>query len=271
MDDFQKTMQTLGMNFLRFAIVLVIGVLVVRLILIPVKRLLLKSKLDHTAKTFLFSSCKVLLYAVIVVSALGTANVNISSILTALGAAALTAGLAIQDTLKNFVSGIILLFNKPISAGDLIQVDGYEGKVESIRLFYTKIVLLDNRVLQLPNCKLTSNNVVNCSEAGTRRVDLTFSVSYEDSIAKVKSVIYDVIAADPQLLDVPEAKVYIAEHLDSGLKITVFVWANQEDYYAVKFRMTENVKKAFDKNGITIPYPHIQLVNGSPAEGKKTE
>ena len=263
MERFYDGLWQYANEFLRFAIVLVIGVLVVKIVLVPIKKMLAKSKVDHTAKTFLFSLLRILLYGTVVITALGTAGVNISSFITALGAAALTAGLAFQDTLKNFVSGMILLFNKPITAGDLIQVDNFEGYVDSIRIFYTQIHTFDNRVVQIPNSRLTSNCIVNCSAAGTRRVDLTVTVSYEDNLTKVKSVIYDEISKNTLILSDPEPKVYVKNHLDSGVEIAVFMWVNHEDYYAVMFAMEERIKLAFDENGITIPYPHVQIAEKS--------
>ena len=260
MEEFQQSIKAFGVNFLYFAVVLVLGVLAVKLLLTLIKRLLGKTSLDRTVKSFLFSVIRVLLYAVVVMTALGTAKVDVSSLLTALGAAALTASLALQDTLKNFVSGMIILLNKPFTSGDWIQADGCEGYVDTIRIFYTQLHTFDNRMVQIPNSKMTSTNVTNCSSGGTRRVDLKFSVSYEDSLTRVKSVIYGVIAKNGLILQEPEAKVYVSNHLDSGVEITVFVWTKQENYYAVLFGMQEDVKNAFDENSITIPYPHVEIV-----------
>ena len=261
MEELKKALWSFTHGFLAFAVVLLIGALIVKLILIPLKKILVKSKMDHTAKTFLFSILRVVLYGLVVITALGTAKVDITSIITALGAAALTAGLAFQDTLKNLVSGMIILINKPMVAGDLIEVDGLEGFVDSIRIFYTQIHTFDNKTVQIPNSKLTTSNVINCSTAGTRRVDLRFSVSYEDNLTKVKSVIYDVISQIPEAMQDPEPKVYVSNHLDSGVEILTLVWSKSEDYFTVKFKMEENVKNAFDENGITIPYPHVTVMN----------
>ena len=259
MDSLYRALWQFANGFLRFSVVLIIGVLIVTIILVSIKKMLVKSKVDHTAKTFLFSLLRVILFGIVVITALGTAGVNISSLITALGAAALTAGLAFQDTLKNFVSGMILLFNKPITAGDLIQVNNYEGYVDSIRIFYTQIHTFDNRVVQIPNSQLTTNCIVNCSVAGTRRVDVKVSVSYEDNLTKVKSVIYDAISKNPLILTDPEPKVYVNKHLDSGVEILIFMWTDHRNYYTVLFEMEEKIKLAFDENGITIPYPHVQL------------
>lgn len=260
MEGFQQSIKEFGMKFLGFAVVLVLGVVAVKLLLMLIKRVLGKTSFDRTVKSFLFSVVRVLLYAVVVVTALGTAGVDISSMLTALGAAALTASLALQDTLKNFVSGMIILLNKPFTSGDWIQADGCEGTVDTIRIFYTQIHTFDNRVVQIPNSKMTSTNVTNCSSSGTRRVDLKFSVSYEDNLTQVKSVIYGVIAKNALVLTDPEPKVYVSKHLDNGVEITVFVWTMQENYFAVQFQMEEDVKNAFDENGVTIPYPHVEIV-----------
>ena len=261
MEELQNALWSFVKGFMSFAVVLIIGALVIKIALIPVKKLLLKSKIDLTAKTFLYSIIRVVFYGIVVITALGTAKVDITSLVTALGAAALTAGLAFQDTLKNFVSGMIVLFNKPIAAGDLIRIEDIEGYVDNIKIFYTQIHTFDNRIVAIPNSKLTTNNVINCSSAGTRRIDVKFSVSYEDNLSKVKSVVYDVIADIPQVIGEPEPKVYVSKHLDSGVEIFAMIWVKQEDYYPVKFRLIEDVKNAFDENSITIPYPHVMLAN----------
>ncbi len=261
MEKLKESLFIFGNRFILFAVVLVAGALVAKILLGLIKKMLLKSKLDHTAKTFLFSLIRVALYSVVTATALGSAGIDISSLITALGAAAITAGLAMQDTLKNLVSGFIILINKPFTAGDLIEIEGTEGFVDSIRIFYTRIHTFDNKAVQIPNSKLTSACVVNCSLNETRRVGLKFTVSYEDSLAKVKSVIYDVIAKNEMILTDPEPKVYISNHLDSGVEVTVFVWGMHDDYFPILFYMEENVKLAFDENGITIPYPHVQLLN----------
>lgn len=258
MQEFKDLLYSIGTKFFTFAIVLIIGIVAAKIVLSLFKKILLKtSKIDHTVKTFLFSFLKVLIYAVTVLTAFSTVGVNVNSIVTALGAAALTAGLALQDTLGNLVSGVILLVTKPFSAGDLIEFDGFEGYVDSIRIFFTSIHTFDNKIVKIPNSKLTSNSVVNCSAGEFRRVTLAYSVSYEENITKVKSIIYDVISKNDLIVDDPEPSVYVNNYLDSAIEITAFVWTRQENYYDVFFYMQENVKLAFDEYGISIPYPHI--------------
>lgn len=264
MKDFDKFVSNLGQNFLLFAIVLVLGFFAVKILSHFIRKGLLKTKLDHTVKTFLFSLIRIVLYAIVAVIALRTVGVDVTSIITALGAAAITAGLALQDTLKNFVSGMIIIFTKPFAAGDLIEFEGFEGYIKSIRIFHTTIVTFENKTVSIPNSRLTINNVVNCSAGDYRRVGCEFSVSYDDNLAKVKSVIYDVMANNDKILAEPEPKVYISKHLDSGVQIKVFAWAHPDDYFPVFFYLQEQVKLAFDENGITIPYPHVALQQQTP-------
>lgn len=259
MDDINNMIIKMGKHFLIFAVVMIAGVVVAKILLLLIQKLLMKSNVEHTAKTFLSSFLKVLFYAVVVVSALGSAGVNITSLITALGAAALTAGLALQDTLKNLVSGLIILMNKPFTAGDIIEFEGIEGYVDSIRIFYTRLHTFDNKAVQIPNSRLTANNVINCSANGNRRVELKFTISFEDNLTKVKSVIYDVISQNELILTEPEPKVLVSGHLENGTEILILVWVNHSDYYTILYDMEEKVKLAFDENNITIPYPHVQL------------
>ena len=161
---------------------------------------------------------------------------NVASLITALGAAALTAGLALQDLLKNVVSGLVILINKPFVSGNILDFEGVKGTVEEINIFSTTVHTLDNKLVTIPNSRLTSNNVVNCTMVEQRRVDCTFSISYDDDIDKVREIILNLMATNEMILKDPP-----------------------DDYYEVYFFLQENVKKEFDKNGITIPYPHLVI------------
>ncbi len=242
--------------------VVVIGYLIVGLLIRLMKKLLEKTKLDNTAASFIVSVAKVLLYFIVAVTALGTIGVNIASLITALGAAALTAGLALQDCLSNMVSGLVILINKPFVAGDILEFEGMKGTVENIKIFSTAIHTLDNKLVTIPNSRLTRNHIVNCTMVDKRRVDLKYTVSYDDDITKVKSLIYSLLASNKNILQDTEPNVYFGEHLDSGIQIVVLLWVKPDDYYNVFYFMQENVKKVFDENGITIPYPHIVVKNG---------
>lgn len=258
--ELQNTLWKIGTKGLTFVIALAVGLIAAKIISMILKKILVKTKGEKTAKTFVYSCLRVALYTVAVLAALIAIKVDVTSIITAAGLASVVVGLALQNTLANLVSGFILLASKPFTAGDWIEFDGYEGNVDSVNVFYTTIHTFDNKIVKIPNSRLTSNDVVNCSAGENRRVKLTFSVSYEDNLTKVKSVVFDVIAKNDRILTDPEPSVLVGEHLDSGVQIVALVWGKAPDYYAIYYYMLENVKRAFDDNGITIPYPHMEVV-----------
>lgn len=201
--------------------VIVIGYIITRLIIGILRKILNKSRMDGTAEGFVLSVLKVIFYFIVAVTALGTIGVNVASLITALGAAALTAGLALQDLLKNVVSGLVILINKPFVSGNILDFEGVKGTVEKINIFSTTVHTLDNKLVTIPNSRLTSNNVVNCTMVEQRRVDCTFSVSYDDDIDKVREIILNLMATNEMILKDPEPTVRVGEHLDSGVQIKV--------------------------------------------------
>ena len=258
MDDLKNTLITIGSNALLFLLVLAAGIGAAKILTFALKKIFIRAKGEKTAKTFLLSCASVLLYTAAVLLALSVVGVDVTSIVTAAGVASVVAGLALQNTLS-------------FSAGDLIEFDGYEGYVESVNVFFTTLRQFDNKIVKIPNSRLTSNDVVNCSAGETRRVKATFTVSYDDNLTKVKSVIYGVIAKDRRILTSPEPSVLIGEHLDSGVRVIVLAWGRTEDYYGIYHGLQEAVKLAFDENGITIPYPHVEIVDGDKTDKAKTQ
>ncbi|MCD8026750.1 MAG: mechanosensitive ion channel [Clostridiales bacterium] len=261
LDNFNDWLTEYVPVILKAVIIIVAGYLLTKLLVKVLYRILDKTRLDHTAVTFILSVLKVFLYFIVAITALSAVGINVTSLITALGAAALTAGLALQDSLSNVASGIIILSNKPFVAGDIIEFEGIKGRVENIKIFYTTLHTLDNKLVTIPNSRLTANNVVNSTMVENRRVDLKYSISYDDDITKVKGLLYSLIATVDKILKNPEPAVYVGEHLDSGIEIIVQVWVNTDDYYDVYYYMQENVKRVFDENGVTIPYPHLVLKN----------
>lgn len=254
-------------DFLSIALILVviifIGYIFTKLITKILRKVLTKTNIDHTAVTFILSFVRGAMYLIVIITALATVGVNVASIITAVGAAALTAGLALQDSLSNLASGMIILFNKPFVAGDMLEFEGIVGRVKDIKIFFTTIHTLDNKIVTIPNSRLTTNNVINCTMVDKRRVDLKYTISYNDDINKAKSLIFNLINENEKILKDPKPEVYVGNHLESGIEIIVFAWVNTDDYYNVYYHMQENVKLIFDKNDITIPYPHIVIKKDS--------
>lgn len=243
-----------------FLIVLAVGCLAAKLLLKIIRKLLEKSKIEHTVLTFLFSILKIVVYLIVVLTALSTIGVNVSTIITTFAAAAITAGLALQESLGNIASGVVILISKPFVAGDIIEFEDVKGYVRSIRMFSTQIHTFDNKIVNIPNSRLTANNVTNCTGQINRRVNLSYTVSYDDDIDLVRKIILDLAKADARVLKEPEPKVYVDQHLESGIQIVAWLWVAPDDYYGVYYMMQENVLKEFNKHGVTIPYPHIKVI-----------
>lgn len=243
-----------------FLLVIVIGSVLVKFLLKLIKKIMNKSKVEHTVNTFIYSIIKILAYAIVVITALSTIGVNVTSIITTFAAAAITAGLALQESLSNIASGVVILMSKPFVAGDILEFEDVKGYVMSIKIFSTQIHTFDNKIVNIPNSRLTANNVTNCTSQTNRRVDLSYTVGYDSDIDLVRKIILDLAKGDERVMKNPEPKVYVDKHLDSGVQIVAWVWVNPDDYYGVYYMMQENVLKQFQKQGVNIPYPHIQLI-----------
>ena len=167
--------------------------------------------------------------------------------------------LAVNGTLSNFAGGMLLLITHPFRDGDYIAANGFEGTVEDIFICNTKLRTVDNKVVYLPNGKLSTSEIVNYSEKPLRRVDLTFSISYSDDFEKAEQLILDIIARHPLTLSDPAPRARIDKHGENSIDLTAAAWCKTEDYWSVYFDMNEQVKKAFDENGITIPFPQMDV------------
>ncbi|MCM1545365.1 MAG: mechanosensitive ion channel family protein, partial [Ruminococcus sp.] len=184
---------------------------------------------------------------------------NINSFLAAIGAAGITAGIGLQDFVAQFASGIQILMTHPFKAGDYIEVENVGGFVAEIRFMNTVITTVDNKRIVVPNSHLTKNRIVNFSAEETRRVDLTYYIGYNDDIEKAKSVIIEVASANQFVLSDPEPVVYVNSHGESSIELTARIWCKGENYWPVYFAMQEEVKLAFDRNGIHIPFNQLDI------------
>lgn len=240
-------------------VILIVGILISKLIAKIVGKAVSKSNVNGSAKSFLVSLIKIILYIAVIIMALSVLNVPMSSIITILGAAGLAISLALQSCLSNLSGGFIILFTKPFTAGDIIELDETVGTVRDIGIFYTKIVTFDNKTVFIPNGKVTEAKIVNYTETPTRRIDLTFDISYSADFGKARDVILDIISNEKLILKTPEPIVRMSAHNSSSISIDVLVWVNNADYLTERYNMTEAVKAAFDENGIEIPFPQLDI------------
>lgn len=248
-------------NLLGAIIILIVGMWLSGLISKLVAKALERAKIGKEVVTFAHSFVKNGIKILVFVAAIGTLGFNIASLITALGAATVAIGLALQDSLKNVASGVMILVNKPFKVGDFLETNGLQGKVTRIDIASTHLLTLDNKEIIIPNSNMSASNIINFSSQDTRRVDLSYSVSYNSDIDFVKNVVEMVIKEQELILEDPKPFVAVGKHEDSSIQIVVWVWCKTADYWNVYYYMQENIKKAFDKNKIEIPFTQIDVHN----------
>ncbi|MDX9786020.1 MAG: mechanosensitive ion channel [Desulfobacterales bacterium] len=214
-----------------------------------------RRRIDPTITTFASNLTYTALLIFIILAALSQIGIQTTSFIAVLGAAGLAIGLALQGSLSNFAAGFLLLLFRPFRVSDFIEAAGVAGTVEKIQIFTTQLTTPDNKTIIIPNHKLTEDNIVNWSTKGTRRVDLVFGISYQDNIDNAKKIIIDTLADDDRILKNPPPIVALSELADSSVNFIVRPWVKADDYWNVYFSVTENIKKEFDAQGISIPFP----------------
>lgn len=256
-----------GSKLLTAIIVWFIGSWIINKVIKLIDVAMTKKKVEITLHQFLLSIFNITFKAILVIIFASMVGVETASLIAMLGAAGLAIGLALQGSLANFAGGILILFFKPFKAGDVIDAQGYVGTVDEIQIFNTIIRTLDNQRVIIPNGLLSNGCVKNVFVEPTRRVDMTFGISYDDDLTKAKAILRDICDNDERILKDPIADIFISAHADSSINILVRPWVASEHYWEVHFDVIEKVKLAFDEQGITIPYPqrdvHIYQQNTS--------
>lgn len=254
------TFGTLTLNvLLRGLVLLLLGLLVVKSLLRLTAKLLARSKTLADLSRYLLSAVRILLYALLVLVVLGSLGVEVTSFIALLSVAGLAASLAMQTTLSNVAGGMMILVAKPFSAGDYISADGTEGTVEAVGLSYCTILTVDNKEIFIPNSQLSSTKIVNYNRLGRRRVDLTFSASYNTPTAAVKDGVSDAAAHFPQILSDPAPVTYLSEYGASSISYIARVWVRAEDYWDVYFGMLETLRETFTERGVEMTYDHLNV------------
>jgi len=245
-------------NVLSALVILVIGLLAIRIVMSLVKKTLDKSKLEKAAHTLILSLSRVALYVLLglcVASALGidvTGVVALASVLT------LAVSLALQNALANVIGGFSLLSTHPFHSGDFVEIAGQAGTVEEISMTYTKLATPDNKLISIPNSAVVAAQIVNYTAAGTRRVDVNVSASYETPTQKVIDALVLAGTVDNALLT-PSPAAMILEYGESAINYTLRVWVKSEDYWDVFFLVNQRVKQIFDEQGVYMTYPHLNI------------
>lgn len=245
-----------GPKLIAAILIWIIGSWIIKMIIKGVRKAMTAASYDESLKKFLLNLVSWVFKIVLIIVVLGTVGIETTSFAAILAAAGLAIGLALQGSLGNFAGGVLIMIFKPIKIGDLIEAQGEVGVVKEIEIFTTKLTGLSNKEIIIPNGALSNGNIVNYTTEGTRRVDLVYGVGYDSDIKQTKAVFDKVLSAHPKILKEPAPTVALSELGDSSLNFVVRPWCNAEDYWAVYFEITEQVKEALDAAEIEIPYPH---------------
>ncbi|GLQ06705.1 mechanosensitive ion channel family protein [Sneathiella chinensis] len=246
---------TYGLDVIGAIVILLIGNFVSKKVPLLVTKVLDKKEVDRTVTQFLGNLIRATILIVTVLMVLAQFGVQTASLIAVLGAAGLAIGLALQGTLSNVAGGVMLLFFRPIRVGQYVEAAGHGGTVVAVNLFTTELSTPDNVQIILPNSAVWGSAIKNFSYHATRRVDLLMGIAYEDDMDKAIAIMKNVIAADDRAAQDPAPMIAVSELADSSVNFTVRVWCKGSDYWPLKFHLTKSFKEAFDKEGISIPFP----------------
>ena len=220
---------------------------------------LTKSKMDDILIGFVTSITKSILLLFVVIAALNQLGIDTTSLIALLGAAGLAVGLALQNSLQNFAAGVMLIVFRPFKAGDFVELAGVAGVVENIGIFSSVLRTGDNRELIIPNGVIYGGIITNYSTRSTRRIDMVFGVDYSDDLKKAKEILRGIVLADDRVLSEPEPVIAVSELADFSVNFIVRPWVKNADYWPVLWDVTEKVKLEFDAQGLSIPYPQMDI------------
>jgi small conductance mechanosensitive channel len=257
-----------GMNLLYAILILVFGRILVGFVRNIAVKVMRKSKVDETLIGFSSSLGYIGLMTMVIIAAISKLGVQTTSFVAVLGAAGLAVGLALQGSLSNFAAGVLMIIFKPIKVGDFIEGAGVTGKVLEISIFTTVLATPDNKKVIVPNAKLAGDNIKNYAANGTRRVDLSVGISYNDDMQKARDLLLDMLTNDERVLQDPAPFVGVSELGDSSVNLTVRPWVKADAYWDVFFDMNQRMKEVLDENDISIPFPQqdVHIITNEPAK-----
>jgi small conductance mechanosensitive channel len=255
----------LGINILTALVIFYVGRWFISIAMRGLRKVLQKQEIDKTLESFVCNLVRTVLLVFVVVAAISALGIQTTSFIAVLGAAGLAVGLALQGSLSNFASGVLIVLFRPYKVGDFVEAAGISGTVEEVQILTTVLRTGDNKRVIVPNSQIMDSIITNYSANDTRRVDMVVGVSYSDDLDKVRQTLEDLVAAEARILDEPACTIAVSALADSSVNFVVRPWVATTDYWGVMFDMTEAIKKRFDKEGITFPFPQqdVHLYNAS--------
>ena len=259
MDEITSALSAVTLeNVLPAALVLLVGALCVKVILKLTKKSLAKTRLEKAAATLIYSLLKVVLIVLLGLMAASKLGIDVTGVVALASVASLALSLALQDSLSNVIGGFLLLSNHPFHTGDYVEIAGQGGTVQTIDITYTKLTTGDNKTISIPNSAVVASQIVNYSTSGTRRVEINVSASYDSPIDTVKAALLEAARVDGVLAE-PAPFAAVMGYGDSAINYTLRVWVSADDYWNVFYTINENIKAEFDKAGVEMTYPHLNV------------
>jgi len=241
------------------AAMLVVGILAVHLVLKAADRLLARSGVPKTLHSMIRTMTRIVLYLVVVLTVANYIGIPVTSFVALLGLAGLAVSLALQGVLGNLAGGFIILLSHPFEVGNFVEYDGITGTVREIRMMHTRLETPDGKMVYVPNSSLSGARVINYSETGTRRVEISVSAAYGNSPAQVREAVLEAVARTKGALQDPAPLVVVDHYGESDIAYTILVWAKNEDFILVKWGLTEDLYKVFAEHGVEFSYPHMNV------------
>ena len=253
-------------NLVIALVIFYVGKMVIAIVVRGLRKLMQKQGVDKTLETFICNLVRMALLVVVIIAAIGALGIQTTSFIAIFGAAGLAVGLALQGSLSNFAAGVLIVLFRPYRVGDFVEAAGISGVVEQVQILTTILKTGDNKQIIVPNSQIMDSIITNYSANDTRRVDMVVGVSYEDDLDKVRATLEELVAAEDRILDEPATTIAVSELADSSVNFVVRPWVKTSDYWGVMFDMTEAIKKRFDKEGISFPFPqqdvHLYKASG---------
>lgn len=250
-----STIVGLAKNVIIALIIFYVGRMVVSLVVRGLRKTMQKQNVEKTLETFVSNLVRMALLIVVIVAAISQLGIETTSFIAIFGAAGLAVGLALQGSLSNFASGVLIVLFRPYRVGDWIEGAGVSGAVQQVHILTTILKTGDNKQVIVPNSQIMGSIITNYSANDTRRVDMVVGVSYGDDLDKVRSTIEELVASDERILAEPPCTIAVSALADSSVNFVVRPWVKTPDYWPVMFDLTEAIKKRFDKEGISFPFP----------------
>lgn len=247
-------------NIVKFFAILLIGIIVVKILLNISKKIMKKTKIQEVTQGFLYHILKFVLYLILIITCLNVIGISMSGVVTAISAAVLAIGMALQSLIANLANGIVVVSSNMFKKGDYIAVDGVEGSLDDVNFLFITLITIDNKKITIPNSSVVNGSVVNYSAKQTRRISFEFEVAYESDVEKVKEIVLNVMRSNGKVYLEPNAPFCRLKTLGaSSITFVANCWVDSEDYWDVYYDTIENVFNEFKRNNISIPYNQLEV------------